>query len=187
MNSVADVDFLSGSANRVRVLELLSEAVYTRRELQETIGVSRSTVNRILDDFEARGWVEFDGRRYHASPPGALLSAAFGSLLATAEQVAKLVVVVRSLSPDVDFDPLHLANAEITVPNRSDVVAPARRSAEYMRRSRHVRLLVPFYTLDSLQANRDAVVEDGQSLEAVLTTGVLALIAADPEATACSW
>lgn len=187
MDPLEDVEFLARSENRVRALELLSRGAYDRRKLVEELGVSTATVNRILDGFEAHDWITNDektGKRYRATPPGALMSAAFDLLLEETERARDLAAVLPWLpTEDLSFDPKRLADATITLPARGDPIAPVHRVVERMRSAVRVRLLPIGYVAESLRANRDAVVGNGQSFEAVFTTEILDCIAADPTAT----
>lgn len=187
MNPLEDVEFLARSVNRVRALQLLSTAAYTRRELMAELGVSKATVNRILSGFEAQGWVTTvsadDRRRYRATPPGVLMSAAFDSVLGAAEQAHNLKVTLRWLPvEELPFDPARLADATVVLPCPGDPIAPVHRVIEWMRTARWVRLLPVGYVAESLRVNRNAVVEGGQSFEAVFKTEILDCIAADPTA-----
>ena len=69
--ALEEIQFMANSANRVRVLDALGGAPASRRELQEETGVARSTAARVLDDAEARGWVDSEGSRYRLTPGGA--------------------------------------------------------------------------------------------------------------------
>jgi hypothetical protein len=145
MSSGDDVAYLARSANRVRALELLSAGAHDRRFLKDELGVSTATVNRILDGFEA--WVERDdgkGRRYRATTPGALLSAAFGTLLDEADRSWGLAVVLRWLPvADLPFDPVRLADATVTLPAEGNPIAPVHRVVERMHLVRPQRDDVP--------------------------------------------
>lgn len=184
MGSIEDVEFLARSANRVRALELLSADAHDRRDLVEKLGASIATINRILDGFVARGWITPDGetpRCYRATTSGTLMSDAFSSLLEEAEQ-ARSLATVQPLLPteDFTFDPIHLADARITLPSSVDPIAPVHRVIEQMRAAVRVRLLPVGYVAESLRANRDAVVEDGQSLAVIFKREILESIASDP-------
>lgn len=186
MNSLEDVEFLARSANRVRALRLLSDDAYDRRELMDELGVSKATVNRILDDFTDHGWVVCGvehSRKYRATPSGSLTSTGLDSLLDTVEQARGLGVVLSYLpAEDLPFDATRLADATITVPSEGDPIAPVHRVVERMRSAEWVCLLPVGYAAESLRVSRNAVVERGQSFEAVFKTEILDCIAADSTA-----
>ena len=68
-----DIGWLTRSANRVQLLELLANQPYTRPELTEEIGVTRVTVNRMIEAFEERGWIEVPVRDPEITPCGRLV------------------------------------------------------------------------------------------------------------------
>ena len=50
------VAYLSRTENRIEVLEALAEQPRSSRALRQVTGVSKATVNRILNEFEERTW-----------------------------------------------------------------------------------------------------------------------------------
>jgi len=73
-DALEDIAYLSRSPNRIRILHALSKGPYTRRELEEFTEASRTTLDRIVNELEERGWAErtMDGS-YVATPDGNLL------------------------------------------------------------------------------------------------------------------
>lgn len=182
---LADVAFLASSVNRVRALDTLADGPHDRDELQDALGISRVTVTRILDGFETRGWIAHEERAYRATPLGDVVAAEFGDFLDTVATMRRLSAVFPWFPDDFDVDLQRLADARITVPSPSDSVAPVRRAAELMGETDAVRGLASGIAPDALKANRDAVVERGQSFEIVFSTDVLDVIRADP--TMAGW
>ena len=85
-----DSQFLANSANRIQLLEVLTDGAASRRELQDATGVPRSTAARILDDAEARGWIRSEGSRYRITSRGEAMITAFRGFLAAAEGIHHL-------------------------------------------------------------------------------------------------
>lgn len=56
--AVEDLAYLFRSRNRIQLLQRLAERSTSRRALGEVTGASRTTLGRILAEFEDRGWVE---------------------------------------------------------------------------------------------------------------------------------
>jgi predicted transcriptional regulator len=122
--AVADVAFLSRSTNRVRVLGVLADRSITRRELAAVTDVSRTTIDRIVNEFEDRGWAErtADGT-YAATPQGTHLQRQLRPFLES-------VVAIRRLGDAVDWLPTeeltvgleHFADAAVRRPARDDPV-----------------------------------------------------------------
>lgn len=87
---LGDVQFLANSANRIRVLEALRDGPASRRELQEETGVPRSTAARVLDDAEARGWVDSRGSQYRITPVGEVTVSEFRAYVKTMQGIRHL-------------------------------------------------------------------------------------------------
>jgi predicted transcriptional regulator len=57
-DALADIAYLARSSNRVEILGAIVSQPRSPRELVETTGSARSTLERILTELEERGWVE---------------------------------------------------------------------------------------------------------------------------------
>jgi hypothetical protein len=56
--ALEDIAYLCRSANRVTILDALTEGPYSRRELANQTDASRTTLDRIVNELEERRWVE---------------------------------------------------------------------------------------------------------------------------------
>jgi predicted transcriptional regulator len=173
------VEFLARSENRVRVLELLADRPHDRRELAEAVGVSRVTAQRILDDFERYEWVSAEGQTYRVTEVGSIVSEAFGSLLETMESTQRLAAIAPWLPAEFDVDLRRLTDARITLPTHGDPIAPVRHLTALIDEAASVRGLGAGIAPDALRADRDRVVDGGQSFEIVFSEDVLAVIGSD--------
>lgn len=182
-NSLAEVAFLASSANRVRALNMLANGAHDHYELKEQLGISRVTVKRILTDFEMRGWIVSEGQTYRTTPFGDIIASEFSALLDTMATMGKLSTALPWLPNDFDVDLRQLADAHITLPSKSDSIAPVRRSVELMDEAETVRGLGAGIAPEALRTNRNRVVDDDQSFEVVFSTDVLDIIAADSTMT----
>jgi predicted transcriptional regulator len=183
-DSLSDVSFLSRSRNRAEALATLADGALTRTELEERVGISRVTAKRILDGFRVRGWVEAEDGRYRMTPLGDVLATEFEELLETVTTVRTLSAVLPWLPTEFDVDLRRIEDVRVTLPSRTDSVAPIRRSAELMRGARTVRGLATGVAPEALRANRNCVVESEQSFEVVFSADVLDLIRSDPTMSA---
>ena len=69
--ALKEVAYLSRSANRVEILQTLTRGSHTRRDLTELTGASRTTLDRIVNELEERGWARrTDDGDYTATPAG---------------------------------------------------------------------------------------------------------------------
>lgn len=90
-DALEPVAYLGRSANRVTLLETLDKDAYTRQELHEHTGVARTTIDRIITEFEDRGWAErTEDGSYTVTRTGHLVASEFRPLLQSMETIAKL-------------------------------------------------------------------------------------------------
>lgn len=77
------VAFLAGSPHRGAILDALREEAVPRRELDEAFDLSRTTLWRILAEFETRGWIVESGDGVALTTRGRLVAEAFEELRRT--------------------------------------------------------------------------------------------------------
>jgi predicted transcriptional regulator len=141
-----DAEFLIRSVNRVTVLRLLAEEPRDRRDVQETLAVSRVTMGRLLGDLEDHGWVERRGHEYHIISLGRMVIEdvdAFLETVATAQQLRDVIGYLPV--EDIPFDLRRFGDTEFIRVSRSDSDAPIRRMDELIRPADTVRVLT--YTI----------------------------------------
>jgi predicted transcriptional regulator len=124
--ALADVAFLSRSENRVAILRALARGPSTRREIQEATGTSRTTLDRIVNELEERGWAKrtADGD-YSATPAGEHLVDEFQPFLESVAAIRHLGETVSWLPTDeLTIGLHHFSDAEVVRPERdvSEVV-----------------------------------------------------------------
>lgn len=130
------VQFLANSANRVQVLTTLVGRRATRRELQNEVGASRSTVARILEAGETRGWVASEGSRYWLTPFGETMVTDFSSYLETVAGLYHLGEMVDHLPPPLrTLDCRYFRDAVVVEPTSEDPAAPFTRAFELFQRA----------------------------------------------------
>lgn len=122
--ALEDIAYLSRSANRVQILDLLGVGPYTRRELGEVTGIARTTIGRITDEFEERGWAErATGGDYVATSVGERVIAEFIPLVRAMDAIRRLGDDVAWLP--IDEPPIGLDqfdDATVQVSDRNDLV-----------------------------------------------------------------
>jgi predicted transcriptional regulator len=94
-----DLDHLSRSPHRARVIRLLASGDWTRRDLHDETGIPQPTLGRILGSFQDRGWLTRAGEAYTLTLRGELVAGQFLSALEALE-------TVQRLPPDGNFEPL---------------------------------------------------------------------------------
>ncbi|WP_227379978.1 helix-turn-helix transcriptional regulator [Haladaptatus halobius] len=175
-----EIKFFARSANRIRALNALTAGSIERRDLEETTGISRPTLSRILDDFEERGLVNRDRRRYEATKLGSFTSKEFIGLLDRFEALQTLNGVIQWFPEEgFDFDLGCLANAEVVRPHKNDALAPTTRIVERLNAADRARILSYTVFPAGIEACWRATINGGHRLEAVFDSGALATVAAD--------
>lgn len=86
-----DVAYLARSPNRVRVLEALVTEPRSTRSLREATDTTKTTLNRILNEFDERSWAHrtADGK-YGATPQGEHVSVQFRALVDSLSVIEEL-------------------------------------------------------------------------------------------------
>lgn len=179
-----DVAYLARSENRVQVLDALSRTAYTRRDLRDAIDTSRSTLGRILTEFEERGWAErtTDGA-YRATPQGRHLAAEITPLFEAVTALRDLGNAVALLPTDeLSIGHHHFSDATVRRPDSHAGGTGGRFVAESVRDASTIRVLSfvapPRITGDALQTRANAGAMDA---EMVFTEGLFDYLRAHPD------
>jgi predicted transcriptional regulator len=183
-DALEDVAFLARSANRVRILAAVTDAPASRRALAEETGVSRTTLDRIVNEFEDREWVERrDDGTYAATATGVGLVDAFEPMLDAAVALRRLGDAVDWLPRDEHpIDIVHFRDARVREPEGGDPVETGRYFADLARETDELRVLSEWAPPDSLaRPMYEEVVAGDLDATFVVTRGVAEHIFADPE------
>lgn len=176
--TLAEIEFLALSPNRVTVLERLADGVHTRSELGEATGASQATLGRILGDFEERDWVRREGNGYVATATGRLVAEGFRDLLDVMAAERELRDVVAYLPTEaLGFEFGHLAGATVVTPTETRPNAPLQRLLALLRRADSVTAFSHALNDQSLGVVADRL--GRQEFEAVLTPGAVESLSAD--------
>ncbi len=180
-SSLADVEFLSRSESRVRILEGIREEPRTRNELKELTEASRFTLSRILADFEDRGWIERDGKRYETTGQGKVVAAEFETLLTNLDVAKALDGTLEWLQvEEFDFDLARLQDAEVITPSQSDHTAHIRRPAELFQRSDRIRTIATGVAYENIEAIHEATVEGDLQFTGILDASAFESVRTEP-------
>ena len=182
--ALEDVAYLSRSPNRVAILRALVEGPTTRREIAETTETSRTTLDRIVNELEERGWAErtSDGS-YVATASGSHLMRQFDPFLESIEGLRRLGEAVAWLpTEELDIDLSHFADAEVRRPRGNDPVDTVEFMTELVQNASSFRALTHLVPPEPLsRAMRDRVVSGKLRTEGVMTADSFAYIAANQE------
>ncbi len=180
-SSLEPVEFLARSPSRVRVLDRLRDHPLTRGELREVTDASRTTLSRMLADFEERGWIERADHRYHVTPEGAYLANEITGLIENVEAVQMLGGALQWLPvDDFEFDLRRLRDAEIVTLSWNDP-ASLRAIAEELTGATRVRSVATTMSRDVVDIVRDITVDGEAAYDGVLTSRALAIAEDHPD------
>lgn len=169
-----DIKFLSNSAHRIRILVRLAESPENRETLHEETGISQPTLGRSLLGLQERGWITRGASGYQLTTSGRHLIGDFEKLESNVERYQKLQLVEDGLSSaPLDLEWERFADAGITTPSQEDPLLPIRAAARLLARAKTVRGMSPNVAFEPVEANWRAVVQDGQTVEMVVTPAVI--------------
>ncbi|GCF16203.1 hypothetical protein Harman_41380 [Haloarcula mannanilytica] len=113
------------------VLTVLSTPA-TKPELVETLDISRSTVDRAIDELVDHALVERRGSEYVATYAGRHGVAAYERYLDRVSALEAAQPVLGELLPDVDIDPAVLEGAQIVESTPEAPEAPIEANIDYL-------------------------------------------------------
>lgn len=180
-STLEDVEFIARSPSRVRVLETIQEAPRTRDELKQATEASRTTLSRLLADFEDRGWIDRADSRYQLTPEGSFVAAEVIRLLENLETASRLDGTLGWLPTDeFGFDLRRLRDAEVVTLSWNDP-SSMRRLAERLAGADHVRSIATALSRDVVDVVRTLTVEHGASYEGILAPEAVEIAREHPE------
>lgn len=176
-----EVNFLTRSENRVRVLTALADTTRTQEELVERTEISEITISRCLDQFRERGWVRGTDGGYETTAVGTLIAEDYVRFEESMDVAARLGPEIDLLPTDrMDFDLRHLTRARITDPDEHEMLRVLDRWVGLIRNSDHVRTLVYVAGEVAAEAVTDALTDNDLRFEAVIPSHHLANVRETP-------
>lgn len=126
-----DPSVLEVAVSRRPALLALAAEPHHRQELEERLGVSKTTCHRIIRTFDEYGLIERTDRGYALSTLGSEVASrveAFEETVRGAYRLAPLLAVFADL--EVSFPLEHFADATVTEPRPADPMQPVDRACE---------------------------------------------------------
>lgn len=182
-SALDEIQVFANSANVVRVFEALTDGTTTNRALSERTGAARSTIGRILDKGESRGWIESEGSRYELTDLGTVMIEEFRGYLRTVEGIQHLGEDFQYLPEQAhDLDYRHFLDATIIKPTVAYPSAPFDRMEELIRTADKIpRVISRTVTPRHQNVTRDLWAEGKQESGGVLAASFLDTLRDDPE------
>lgn len=180
------IAYLSRSANRVRILDALASGAFDRRALGEATDVAPTTVGRIVNELEERGWAErSDDGTYVATARGRLVAEEFAPLIEAMDAILTLGEAVDWLPVDeLSVGIRHFRDATIW---RSTANAPIK-TIEHL--ADRIRAAETFRALSFLappspaaEAIEDGVVDGDLTIEFVLAGGLVDFLRSEDDSS----
>lgn len=182
-----DVAYLSRSANRLRLLEVLDTGAHAPRELAGATDIPRSTLRRILTELEERGWAErsLDGE-YDLTATGEHVAAETDRYVGALDAIDALGDAVGWLPNDELTVGLHrFSEATILGAEPNDVVGADTRLIELTQDAEEFYCLTNTAGTVGLETKmRERYTEAGMTVESVMTPAEISIYLDDPERAA---
>lgn len=180
---IQEIERLTRSPSRLYILdELRTNSKMERAELERRIGVSRTTIQRNLDELVKRGWLEEEQREYSINPCGELIVDGFDELLCKVDNAKRLQPFFKwAPESEFEFDIDRLLGAKLTTSTPGDPYAPVNEHAEGIADTGSFHALLPSIGLDPLNVARRRTVEENASHEIILSRSVAEIIEAKSE------
>jgi predicted transcriptional regulator len=178
-DALGDIAYISRSKNRAWILATLATERYTRRELGEATGVSRTTLDRIVNEFEERGWITrtTDGD-YAATPIGERIATESTRFVGAIQAIRVLGDAVAWLPNDeLTIGLQHFREATVLRPEPNASSAPSTHAIELMREATEFACLVNIApSLGFENAMVVGVVDGCLSTKHIITDGELTVL-----------
>lgn len=183
-DALEDIAYLARSANRLRLLDVLTSGSYRRGELHELTGIAKTTIGRIINEFEERTWVErtSDGE-YTVTPTGEQVAVEFIPLIEAMAAIRKLGDMVAWIQAPEQSIGLHqFSDATVRRPTPTDPMAPTAYYTEGLRDADEFYCLVAVAPPVAFEiAMRDEVVERELTVEHVIADSEFRYICDHPD------
>jgi predicted transcriptional regulator len=167
-----DIAYISRSESRVTILDAIAAEPYSRSELEEMTGIARTTVGRIINAFEERGWARrtSDGA-YTATPPGERMLAEFKPFVQSVQVIRDLGELVAWLPIDeVAINLRHFADVTIHRPDPADPMSTVEEFTRRLDGTTEFQCLVRIAPpIPFEQKMRDGVVDRDMATKHVIT------------------
>jgi len=177
-HAIEDIAYLSRSANRIRILDALTSGPHSRREMEGITGVSRTTLDRIVNELEERGWAErtTDGD-YVATATGTHLVGELMPFIDSVTAIRQLGDAVAWLPEDeLSIGLHHFKDAFVRRPAQGDPIETGEYYIELLRETDEFRVLTNLAAPGPVGRElRDRVVTGKMTAECVITRDVVEL------------
>jgi len=170
-----DLQFLTGSRHRGRILEELCDEALRPTELCDRVDATRTTIQRILAGFRERTWVEKRDGRYRATVTGRRIDERYRALRTTVERADRFAPLATHLGElGAHLPPEAFETGRITAASDQDPLAAVDRIVEWLEASDggHIQTATPIVAR-SFNETVASLLEDDLRVDMVIDRGVL--------------
>lgn len=182
--ALEDIAYLARSMNRVRILDVLASGRYERGDVEEITGIARTSIDRIVKEFEERGWTQRTSDGYYvATPTGERILAEFLPFLRSMEAIRTLGDLVAWLPTDeVPIGLHHFADATVSRPDPAYAMSTVEDLEDLLHDTSMFHFLIGVALPSAFERTiRDVVVNEELRPEIILTNDVLSYQLEHPE------
>lgn len=121
---------------RSNVLDALTDSSASKGELTSELDLSRSTINRAIDELEEFGLVEDSGAGYQITPTGRIVLTKYTDITSDFGNVHRCSDLLNVLPVTADIDSRLLKNADVVRSTTDDPNTPLNHLSQYFKRHR---------------------------------------------------
>lgn len=165
MNTTQPSDLLLLLSKRVDILRHLHEGTVEKRKLEEALDLSRSTLNRGLNQLKENQLIVERPDGYDVTVPGRVVVQLYEHRW---KPLAEAVPCLALLPPDVSFDPELLKDATVTTADYSNPDRPVDRLSDLLSDCERIEWVSPVGTSQYLDLFHTGVIERKLSADFVL-------------------
>lgn len=166
-------DLLAVLSRRESLLRSLTDSPRSKRELVESLDVSRSTVDRAIRELQSEGVVERRDGGYALTLPGRILLEQyreFEQVVAGVDEAGELLSV---LPADAELPPEMLADLEVTKSERTTPYRPVERFFELVEDAEAIRILSTAIGPQFVDAIHEQITEEGMAYTVAATESIV--------------
>lgn len=182
--ALEDIAYLSRSANRVVILDALLTGSFSRGELTDQTRVSRTTLDRIVNELEERGWAERTTEgKYTSTAQGTHLMRQFRPFLESVEALQELDEAIDWLPIDeLSIGLEHFNDAEVRRPVTDDPVEATDFMTDILEETAEFRVFTHFVPPEPFEETmHDRVASHQLRIDGVTTNEVIEYIGTRPK------
>lgn len=184
IEALEDIEYLSRSPNRVKILDTLTNGPYSRRNLADLTDVSRTTLDRIVNELEERGWVQrTNNGNYVGTPVGTHLMAQVRPFIDSVQAIRRLDEAVAWIPTDeLSIGLHHFSDASVLRPEQDDPMETVDYFTDLIRETTEFRVLTHLAPPGPLaRAMRDRIISGELNAEYVVTNELIEYLYDQPE------